>query len=174
MTKEECKQLLMTMEIIYPNFKVEDKANTLKAWHLILQDYDPKYIEMGLKIYVTSSGSAFAPSIAELIEAAKRPEELQMVDSSTAWSLVRKAISRGLYYAKEEYEKLPELAKEVVGSPAQIRSWAELETREIDTVVWSNFKKSYESLKEKKKQISMLPADVRTLINGTQQKMIGG
>ena len=174
MSKEECKKILMTIQALYPNYTIEDKESTLRAWLVILQDYDYTAIETGLKIYVTTSGSAFAPSVGELITYSMKPLEMQQVDAVDAWTQLRKAISRGLYYSREEYEKLPEMVKEVVGSPAQIRSWAELETKEIDTVVWSNFKKSYEAKCQRKKDFALLPKEVRAVIQETEIKMIGG
>ena len=172
MTREECKKLLMIIDASYPNFNAQDLTATINSWYLFLESYDYKEIELALKIFITTSGSAFAPSVSELIAAANKPRQLTEIDATTAWTQVRKAIKRGIYYAEEDFYSLPELSQKVIGYPEQIRSWAQMESREIDTVVASNFRRSYESLQRKKQELSAMPLDIQRLIQTAEQKMI--
>lgn len=172
MTRDECKKLLMTMEAIYPNFNVEDKSTTTTAWLLILGDYEYKTMEMALKLFVQTSGSAFAPSASQLIEILRKPKELSEMDSTTAWIQVRKALRNSTYNAGEEFDKLPEFTQKVIGSPNQLRSWGQMESREVDSVVWSNFKRSYEAMQSRERQIASMPQNIQLLIQNAQQKML--
>lgn len=176
MSMEECVELLMVIDACYPNFNVrpEDVDATSKAWFKFMKDYDYNTMETALKIFVNTSGSAFAPSVSELIAAAAKPRALMATDVATAWTQVRKAIRRGIYNSAEEFEKLPELAKQVVGSHEQLITWAQMQSSEIDTVVWSNFKRSYETLQKRQDEIAAMPAEIRNLIQSKQQMMIEG
>ena len=162
----------MIIDASYPNFNTQDLTSTINAWYLFLKDYDYKIIEAGLKVFIMTSGSAFAPSVSELIAASRKPQELLEADAATAWAQVRKAISRGIYHSVEDFEAFPEIVKKVVGSPSQINTWAQMESREIDTVVASNFRRSYETVQDRNREISAIPKDVLNIIQNAEQKMI--
>lgn len=172
MTREECQKLLTIINATYPNFNPEDLTATINSWLVFMQDYRYEEMEMALRYYVITSKSPFAPSVSELIAIASRAMEYSESDAITAWTQVRKAIKRGIYYAEEDFYSLPELAQKVVGYPEQIRSWAQMEAKEIDTVVWSNFKKSYETLQNRKQEQAMLSRSMQSLIQNTEQAMI--
>lgn len=171
MTRDECKKILIILDASYPNLKIEDMTSTIDSWFIFLQDYDYKTIEAGLKIFISTSGSSFAPSVSELIAYSRKPKELQETDAATAWVQVRNAIRRGIYYSHEDFEKFPDDVKKVVGSPSQIYTWAQMESKEIDTVIWSNFKKSYDTIQNRRREFSALPNEVKALI---QKTMIEG
>ena len=69
MTREETKELLMTINAIYPNFKVnpDQMTFTINAWHMVLKDYPATAINNALQKYANSSKSGFAPSVSQLI-----------------------------------------------------------------------------------------------------------
>ena len=173
MTREETKKVLMIVDASYPNFKVDNPTETLNAWHYLLQDYNAEEIVTGLKFYIATSGSAFAPSVSELIAASKKPKELQGEDAVTAWAQVRNAIRDSIYNAEEHYALLSDTAKKVVGSPSQLRSWGQMEGKEIDSVVASNFKRNYEVVQKREREISSLPQNIRDLIEQNSQNLIG-
>ena len=80
------------------------------------------------------------------------------------WSeKVKNAIRNSLYNAKEEYYKLPENIQRLVGSPSTLREWAMLDISELDTVVQSNFMRSYKARQEHEKEYLALPKSVREI-----------
>ena len=105
MTREECKQLIMICEATYPNFRASNPAETLNAWEMVLGEYDYQTMLMALKMYIHTSGSAFAPSVSELIAMTRKPQELTAVQEVDVWREVRPAISNGIYGAETEFEK---------------------------------------------------------------------
>ena len=50
----------------YPNWKCDDPALTVEAWHVILQDYEQSGILENLVAYV-KAGERFAPSVGQLL-----------------------------------------------------------------------------------------------------------
>jgi len=155
MTRDECKKILMIIDATFPNFKVNNASETLDAWYFMLKDFDYTAIANGLRVFVATSGSAFAPSVSELIESAREPAMLNENDAVSAWNQVRKAIKDSYYHAEEHFAEFDETTKQVVGNPSQLRSWGQMESTEVDSVVWSNFKRSYEIVQTRnmKKQV---------------------
>lgn len=174
MTRDETKKLLMVIDACYPNFKSENITATINSWAVMLEEYDYRAIEAGLKVFVATSGSAFAPSVSELIAAARKPMELKEPDMAEDWTQVRKAIRDSYYHAEEHFDKLSDTAKKVVGTPSQLRSWGQMESREVDTVVWSNFKKCYESAQSRARELKAIPGSVMKVIEQTSVAMIEG
>lgn len=172
MNREETKKILMVIDATYPNFKIENKQQTLDAWCFMLSDYDYNEIALGLKTYITTSGSAFAPSVSELIGMTRKPAELMQMDEVTAWGQVRRAIKRGLYYSVEEFNKLDSEVQKVVGSPEQLREWAMLPSDEIETVIQSNFRRRFETMQKRALELAAMPAEVLALIQSAQPKQI--
>ena len=90
------------------------------------------------------------------------------------WNLVSKAIRNGLYGAKDEFDKLPPAAQRVVGSPEQLRSWAMMDSETVQSVVASNFQRSYRQIAPREREIAKLPPDVRALIGQTAERLAIG
>ena len=67
MTVEETKRLLLTINTLYPNWKVDNPEATTAAWHWVLKDYPAPAIINALHNYAKSSKSGFAPSVSQLI-----------------------------------------------------------------------------------------------------------
>lgn len=172
MTKEEVKKVLMVLEVTFSNFTVDNPERMVDAWHLFLNDYPADEILLALKTYITTQGSAYAPSVSELIAMTRKPVELSVPDEVGLWAAVRKAISRGLYDSQEEFNKLPEIAQKIVRRPEQLYEWAQMESSDIDTVVRSNFRRSYESITRKSAEIAALPKEIREQIESREQKGI--
>lgn len=172
MTKDETRKILMVVDAVYPSFKVENPESMVDAWYFFLQDYDAEEILLGLKTFISSQGSAYAPTVSELIAMTRKPKEFSKMGEAEAWAKVRKAISRGIYYFDEEFDKLPEEAKKVVVRPEQLKEWAVMPSDEIDTVVRSNFRRSYEAMQKRESEIDAMPKEVRELIGRSEQKMI--
>lgn len=170
MTRDECKQLLAIIDATYPNFKVANPTETVNIWHTLLGEYEYKVLLMALKTFISTSGSAFAPSVAELIAMTRKPQELMQVSEVDVWREVRKAISRGIYYHEEEFEKLSPMAKKMVGESGQLREWAMLPSEDIDTIVQSNFKKRFETMVKREQELQAMPSEIQNLIsNSTKQ-----
>jgi CRISPR/Cas system endoribonuclease Cas6 (RAMP superfamily) len=81
-----------------------------------------------------------------------------------AWQMVKSAIS--YYNAAETFERLPPILKRIVGSPNQLREWAIMEAEKFDTVVQSNFMRSYKALAAQERERAMLPESTRQMIAG--------
>ena len=171
MTRDEVKKVLIVIENTFSTFKVENKTQTIDVWFSFLQGIPYEVIDNALKVYIATSGSAFAPSIPQLIAMTRKPKELSQIDEVSAWRLVRNAIRRGLYYYDEEFTKLPAEVQIVVGEPSQLRDWAMLESEVIDSVIQSNFTKRFSQMQKRQNEIEAMPDKVKQLIQGSTMKL---
>ena len=168
MTREETIELLMMVQAAFPNYKPPDKTVAVNTWFLMLSDYPYQQVQMALKAYIATDTSGFAPSIGQIID------KMQMINSHAeqnemeAWSLVSKALRNGNYKSREEFEKLPDLVKEAVGSPENIHNWAQADIKSIESVIQSNFIKSYRLVVSRQKEIQKLPKDIKAMISSNK------
>ena len=81
------------------------------------------------------------------------------------WAKLNKAVSNSAYNAREEFEKLPEDIRQLVGSPSQLHEWALIGRNEFQTVLQSNFLRSYRAKQQQNRELGKLPADVRKLMS---------
>lgn len=168
MTREETIELLMMVQAAFPNYKPPDKTVAVNTWFLMLADYPYQQAQMALKAYIATDTSGFAPSIGQIIDKIQiitNPAELNEME---AWSLVSKALRNGNYKSREEFEKLPDLVKEAVGSPENIHNWAQSDIKSIESVIQSNFIKSYRIVVNRQKEMQKLPKDIKAVISSSR------
>lgn len=164
MTREETVKIIRIMCDCYPNYKPSNLSETVDVWNMMLEEYSYSQISMALKTYVHSDTSGFAPSIGQLIgkiQAISQPQEL---DGMAAWGLVSKALRNGTYGAVEEFNKLPPLVKQAVGMPDNLKNWATSDYQTIETVIQSNFLRTYETVVKRANEINRMPDDIKSLI----------
>ena len=173
MTRDETKRIIQIMCATYPNYHPADLSSTVDSWHMMLEDYPYNQIAIALKAYITSDASGFAPSVGQLISKLKtitsgnEPSELE------AWAMVSKALRNGYYGAEEEFAKLPELVQKAVGNPSNLRQWATTDVDSIENVIQSNFLRTYRSVVKRAEEVSMMPSDVKALMQSSDVKLIG-
>ena len=169
MTKNEVIKLLMTIQTFYPNYQVENKEFTINAWYSIIGDCDYKPMEKALRAYITTDTSGFAPSIGQLINKLHEVQSPQELNEMEAWLLVSKALRNGTYGAVEEFNKLPPLVQKAVGSPDNLRNWAQTDSESIENVVQSNFMRTYRTVVNRAKEYRKMPKDIQALIESTNR-----
>ena len=159
----------MTIQTFYPNYQVENKEFTINAWYSIIGDCDYKPIEKALRAYITTDTSGFAPSIGQLINKLHEVQSPQELNEMEAWLLVSKALRNGTYGAIEEFNKLPPLVQKAVGSPDNLRNWAQTDSESIENVVQSNFMRTYRTVVNRAKEYRKMPKDIQALIESTNR-----
>lgn len=167
MTRDETIKLLMVIQSAYPNFKPPDKTVAVDTWYTMLKDMDYNVVQMGLRAYITSDTSGFAPSIGEIVAKIQLVSQPQELDGMTAWGLVSKALRNGTYGAVEEFNKLPPLVKQAVGMPDNLKNWATSDYQTIETVIQSNFLRTYETIVKRANEINRMPDNIKSLIKKT-------
>ena len=169
MTETEVRKLLAMTQAVYPNYNPPSREAAVNAWLMCLSEYDNNVAMAAFKAYITTDTSGFAPNIGQLLDklhAIQNPQELNEME---AWSLVSKALRNGYYGAAEEFNKLPPLVQKAVGSPDNLRNWSQTDVKAIETVIQSNFIRSYVAIVKREYEIKKMPADVQALIENVNK-----
>lgn len=167
MTREETVKIIRIMSDCYPNYKPSNLSETVDVWHMMLDEYSYNQVSIALKAYVASDTSGFAPSIGQLIGKIQTISQPQELDGMTAWGLVSKALRNGTYGAVEEFNKLPPLVRQAVGMPDNLKNWAISDYQTIETVIQSNFLRTYETIVKRANEINRMPDNIKSLIEKT-------
>ena len=148
------------MRASYPRFyqttqSNEDVNTTINLWYELFKDDNLEIVKRAVLSLVNKL--EFPPTIADV-----RKEIEKLVGTATneptaieEYNAIRQAIKSSGYYSVENFEKLPEIAKQFVGSPSQLKEWA-LREDFNEEVLRGQFLKQYDSLKERQKHRQML------------------
>lgn len=164
MTREETVKIIRIMCDCYPNYKPNNLSETVDVWNMMLENYSYEQVSVALKAYINSDISGFAPSIGQLIGKIQTISQPQELDGMAAWGLVSKALRNGTYGAVEEFNKLPPLVKQAVGMPDNLKNWATSDYQTIETVIQSNFLRTYETVVKRVNEINRMPDNIKSLI----------
>jgi hypothetical protein len=167
MTEEKVGELLMTIQAYYPSYNPPDKKITLNAWYIMLAEYPEELVLQALRACIATNTSGFAPNVGQIMSKIQTISQPQELDGMTAWGLVSKALRNGTYGAVEEFNKLPPLVRQAVGIPDNLKNWATSDYQTIETVIQSNFLRTYEVIVKRETEISRMPDNIKSLIEKT-------
>lgn len=167
MTREETVKIIRIICDCYPNFKPNNLSETVDVWQMMLDEYSYNQVSIALKAYVTSNTSGFAPGVGDIVAKIQTISQPQELDGLTAWGLVSKALRNGTYGAVEEFNKLPPLVRQAVGMPDNLKNWATSDYQTIETVIQSNFLRTYETVVKRANEINRMPDNIKSLIEKT-------
>ncbi len=165
MTPKETKSVLALLKAAYPNFYKdlprEDLVAAVNLWQKQFEDYDGQAVLNAVYALIAEREEGFPPTIGAVKQQAARLYAAVVLPESEAWALVSRAARNGAYGWKREFEKLPPLVQKAVGSAEQLRIWAGMEESEVETVVASNFRRSYCRAAEEERARQLLPGFVK-------------
>ena len=174
MTREEMIEIIKKIQSAYPNFKVEDKQALLDTWYECLGHVDFKAVALALKNYIMSDTTGFAPTIGHINN--NLHDILEKIEGGAptemeAWNLVSNALRRSGWHAEEEFSKLPPPIQRAVGSAQMLHNWA-VDENYNESVVMSNFQRSYRAVVEQGRQERRMPLDIQHMIQQKQQERL--
>lgn len=178
MQEQDVVKLLDLLEAEYPqSFKgMDDVKRALKTelWLKEFADDNSKLVYAATRLLMRD-GRDFAPTSGQIREKMQTLLETDAVDEQQAWALVSKACSNGSYGYAEEFKKLPPAVQKAVGRPEQLKEWAAMDADVVQSVVASNFMRSYRATAAKEKELARIPQGVKNLISDLSGnfKMLG-
>lgn len=168
MTLEETRSVLRVLRINYPHsFKdlsPQDTQDYLTLWAEMFKHDDYNLVKSAVLSIINGDKREFAPNIGQVKDMMYRLSNTKGIDPDEAWGMVYKALGNSIYNAKEEFEKLPDEVKAGIGSYSQLREWAQMDSKTLETVIASNFKKGYRTRVEEKKEFEKLPVEAKQMI----------
>lgn len=173
MTRSETLAIMSILKAAYPGYyrdmKRQDAEAVVNLWAEMLADYPANLVAAAVKSHIASDRKGFPPHIGAIIAAIgeiNRPAELS---EGEAWALIAKALRNSGYNSEKEFSALPENLQRLVGHPSQLREWASMDTGTVQSVVQSNFMRSYRARAESERKLLAMPAEVRQKLMGAAQ-----
>lgn len=165
MTYDETLAIMSVLKAAYPAFyrdmKRGEAEGIVSLWAAMFADDPAEVVAVAVKAHIASDSKGFPPHIGAIKDAIVKLRTPKQQTEQEAWNLVKAATRNGLYGAAEEFEKLPPVCQKLVGSPSQLREWAMMDSETLNSVVASNFQRSYKVMQAREKEHLALPADVR-------------
>ena len=180
MDVNETIKVLAVLKAAYPHsFKdllKSDAEAMIDLWSMMFSDTPYEEVNAAVAALISTRTVGFSPTIGEVKEKLHSIKTADALSEQEAWELVSKACKNGLYGYKKEFEKLPPEVQRAIRSPEQIRAWAKLDEDTFQSVVASNFMKSFRIQRARDKEFALLPSEVRKIIGGASEntKLIRG
>lgn len=177
MDSEETKVILSMIEAEFWQFfqkmPKEIRSRKVLDWAVAFKDDDFKTVQLAT-IATLSVQKDFPPNIAHIKEKISEMKMQKQVSEMEAWNVVRKALSDGCYYsADERFLNLPINIQKCVGSPETLKTWCMMDLDQLNTVISSNFMRSYKQVCAREKENLSLPkAFIELQIQGEESKNI--
>ena len=175
MTFEQTRDIMTLLQTEYPQSfaKMDSRmmAAKLKLWASEFQADDYRAVYAAVRAIISGGNREFAPNIGVIRDKMRDFTQTEELTEGEAWALVSKALSNGLYGAQKEFDKLPPSVQKSVGSPNQLREWAVMPAEEVQSVVASNFQRSYRQIKQRERELATLPPSVQKLIGELGSRM---
>lgn len=165
MTRKETATILAVLQTNYPeNFKGKSDAimdAMVNLWYGVFARDRYEVVQAAVMAYIQTSTDRFMPNIGMIREEIRKLTTPEGMSEAEAWGLVKNALRNGLYGYREEYAKLPPLVQRCVGSENTIREWAMMDVDSLDSVVASNFQRSYRAISKSEEEWAKLPPGAR-------------
>ena len=178
MTTAETKMILATLRAAYPNFYAgmgkDDLYAIVNLWAAQFEQYDGNVVYAALQALISTKVEGYPPTIGAVKEQIGKLFASDQLNESEAWALVSRACSRGIYESVEEFNKLPPSVQKAVGRPDQLKAWAMMDEETVQSVIASNFKRTYRVIAEREKEMQLLPSAVRNYIENPSMPLLEG
>ena len=171
MTRREALAVMAMLKTAYPTFYKDLSKEELNAavnlWATMFSEESIQVVTEAIKALMCTL--KYPPTIADVKEKIALITQPLAMTEMEAWDMVRRAIS--YYHANEAFASLPPILQKIVGSPNQLREWALMNVETVNSVIQSNFMRSYKAKVAQEKEYAMLPESTRQLIQSIAVKM---
>ena len=168
MNRQELLGIFALLEANYePQFAKKTDLNkkamvNLWAEHFLDKEYN--LVKAAVNSYIATDVSGYLPNVGQINEHIRKLTQQGDMTEQEAVNLIMKACANSGYNSKEEFDKLPPILQRLVGSPNQLKEWAMMDKKVVNSVVASNLMRSYKAVAERERQHQALPSSVRNMI----------
>lgn len=165
MNKIETMKVMAVLKEAYPGFYAgrseEDLAPAVSLWNECFAEDEYAAVIAAVKALIVSRPDSYPPTIGAVKEKLRLITEEEQLSEQDAWSMVSRAICDGLYHYEKRYAELPPEVQAAVGSPSQLRTWAMMDENVVQSVVASNFMRTFRTKEKRREEYKALPGTVR-------------
>lgn len=134
-------------------------------WFDIFKNYPREVVNAAAVAFMATDTKGFMPNVGQIVEQIHRMNRKNDRTPDEAWRLVYKAIQNSTWGAAEEFAKLPEDIQRFVGHPDQLRSWALMDADVVQSVIASNFQRSFKVRQQNDRDYEKLPMEVKQFVS---------
>ena len=165
MNTKETAAVMDILSAAYPQFYrgmgPAERKSAVTLWAGMFQDDPLQIVLAAVKRLIATDTKGFPPAIGAVKEQIWRIQNPQQLTEQEAWQMVAKAVNTA--DAEKAFASLPAQVRQIVGSPVQLAEWGRMDETAFQSVVASNFQRSFRARKENAKEQAKLPQDVRML-----------
>ena len=165
MTRDDTLDLLSVLKAAYPNFYKDmtrkDADHVIDLWTEMFKDEPVQLVALAVKRHIATDTKGFPPHIGAIKDAIVKIQQPEEMTELEAWNIINDALRNSLYNSQKEFDKLPPVIQRLVGSPNQLREWAQMDSDTVSSVVASNFQRSYKARAAQERELLTLPTAVR-------------
>ena len=162
MTIDETAKIIAIINKLYPTWSKDRDINfAIQTWQKIFEDDEAKTVAQALSAFYATDTKGFAPVPGQLKELMIRGDDLS---EQEAWTIVYRAITNSNHHAKEEFYNLPDACRQAIGSYEILHTWARMPEADVQTVIASNFMRSYKARAYHVRELKKLPSSLKALI----------
>ena len=168
MTREDTIKVLSVLRGAYPAFyrdiTKQEAESTIALWASMFEEEPYELVGAAVKAFISGDGKGFPPAIGQIKERIRLITTPEEMTEQEAWSLVSKALRNSTYGSEEEFAKLPPEVQAVVHDPGQLKQWAMSPAEDVESVIASNFMRSFRAKQKASKEYMALPTEVKRLM----------
>lgn len=169
MNKLEAAKIIEILQLNYPDsFKgLDDEMMVARVnlWANIFAGDPYEHVQAAVMAHIATDTNRFMPPVGviktKLVELKTSGNEITELE---AWSMVSRATRNGTYNSVQEFERLPEIVQAAIGSADMLKAWAQLPANEVETVVQSNFMRSFRAKQKHVVETKALPESVKSFV----------
>ena len=165
MTYDETLAIMSVLKAAYPTYYKDMKRSEAEAvvglWAEMFADEPAAVVAVAVKAHIANDVKGFPPHIGAIKDAIVKIKQPDTMTEIEAWGHVLRALSNSSYNSKAEFDRLPPVIQRLVGSPRQLQDWAAMDSDTVNSVIASNFQRSYKARAAHEREFLALPQDVR-------------
>lgn len=177
MTKKETSAIMAVIRATYPQYYKgytdAEAVAVINLWADIFAEDDPAAVAAAVKTFIATDVKGFPPMPGAIRDIIYRNSIADTLTPLEAWGMVSKALRNSAYNSKEEFDRLPEVIQAAIGCPENLHQWASIESDDAETVIQSNFLRSFNVAQTRLREKAMLPLEARNLFGAiAEQKRV--
>lgn len=175
MNSKEIATVLTAGQYVFPSYfsklTPEEITGLCDTWAIFFADDDPVIFTKAF--HACALTNTFFPSIAEMKQQIARLTVPDLPNEQEAWAKVREVMSFGYSNTEKAWIELTPEMQRAVGSKRMLREWSMADIGHVNTVIASNFMRTYREIVRKHDELKVLPDGMRNEIIGLSAAPIG-
>jgi len=161
--REDVIKLMSVLRGAYPQFYRDvgrqEALDTISLWTDMFAEDDAAIVAAAVKALIATDSKGYPPHIGAVKAKIRQLTERPKMAPQEAWGLVWRAVQRSAYNSREEFKRLPPMLRRLVGTPEQLKAWARMDANTVQSVIGSNFQRSYQEWAKQEAEFQALPGN---------------